>query len=332
MTKNFELAEEVIADESFLGWYFRESDEQVKAWETWLNANPHQQPLVQQAVEFMNSLSYKEKSVAAERVEQQLLQLNDRINETETPVVHIKSSRRRWWISAAAAVLLLVGGVTFMKLSQSRPEVDTIYGEIRSNQLPDGSTMILNANSKAELSENWKDGKDREVWLNGEAFFKVTKTPHRSRFIVHTDNLDVIVTGTQFNVLHRGDKTSVLLTEGHVIIRTKDGKELAMNPGDYVEMGGETVERKQAKEENILAWKENKLAFDNTPLKEVAQVISNHYGVKVTVADNVAATAEPLTGIMPNDNLDNLLKAIEVAADIHVTKMDNGDIVFSAKK
>jgi transmembrane sensor len=149
---------------------------------------------------------------------------------------------------------------------------------------------------------------------------------------VHTDNLDVIVTGPQFNVLHRGDKTSVLLTEGHVIIRTKDGKELAMNPGDYVEMGGETVERKQAKEENILAWKENKLAFDNTPIKEVAQIISNHYGVKVSVADNVAATAGPLTGIMPNDNLDNLLKTIEVAADIHVTKMDNGDIVFSAKK
>src|ERR1043166_3391835 len=128
--------------------------------------------------------------------------------------------------------------------------------------------MILNANSKAELSEDWKDGKDREVWLHGEAFFKVTKTPHRSRFIVHTDNLDVILTGTQFNVLHRDGKTAVLLTEGHVIIRTKDGKELAMNPGDYVEMGDQMVERKQAKEENILAWKENKLAFDNTPLTE----------------------------------------------------------------
>lgn len=334
MAKNFQLIDEVVADELFLGWYFKETEEQVNAWENWLAENPHQQSLVQQAVAFMNDLSQKEKSVAEEQVEQKLWQLNNRINETEAPVIKMNNSRKRWWISAAAAILLIAGGVAFFTLNQARSKVNTVYGEVRSNRLPDGTMMILNANSKAELSKDWKDGHDREVWLNGEAFFKVTKTPHKSRFIVHTENLDVIVTGTQFNVSHYHDKTSVLLTEGSVTILTKDGQELKMKPGDYVEMGGQTIQRKQAKEENILAWKESKLAFDNTPLTEVAQVITNHYGVKVTLADNIGATAEPLTGIMANNNLDDLLAAIAALGNgkVQVTKTDKGEIVFSAGK
>jgi ferric-dicitrate binding protein FerR (iron transport regulator) len=120
-----------------------------------------------------------------------------------------------------------------------------------------------------------------------------------------------------------------LLTEGSVTLHTKDGKELAMKPGDYVEMDNQFVERKEVKEENILAWKENRLAFDSTPLKDAAQMIGYHYGVKIILKDDVASNS--LTGIMSNNNLDDLLKAIEVAADIRITKTDKGEIVFSAK-
>lgn len=330
MVKNFQLAEDIIADESFLGWYFRESEEKVKEWEKWLSDNPDQQPLVQQAVEFMNNLSLKEIPVSAEQTEHQLAQLNERINTTEAPVIRMAPSKKRWWLSAAAAVLLLAAGFAFFKWNESCcPAIDTTYGEVRSNNLPDGSTMILNANSTATLSESWEEGKDREVWLKGEAFFKVTKTPQKSRFIVHAGDLDVIVTGTQFNVLNRDGKTTVLLTEGSVILHTKDGKELAMRPGDYVEMDNQLVERKQVKEENVLAWKANRLAFDNTPLTEAAQLISYHYGVKITLEDDVATKS--LTGIMSNINLDDLLKAIEIAAELRITKTDKGEIIISAK-
>jgi transmembrane sensor len=244
-------------------------------------------------------------------------------------VVPMRRNFKRWWMSAAAVVVLLIG--TFFYFQWKKPaerNLGTAYGQVCSNELPDGSTMILNANSTAQLSENWTNGKDREVWLNGEAFFKVTKTAEKSRFIVHTSNLDIIVTGTQFNVMHRDDKTSVLLTEGSVIIRTRDGKELAMKPGDFVEMAGELVKTDIAKQENILAWKENKMAFDNTSLKDAAHIISNHYGVKIILADSAVA-AETLNGMMPNDKLEDLLKAIEVATNIKITKTGE-EITFSS--
>jgi transmembrane sensor len=333
MSINFQHVEDVLADESFQAWYFRRTTEEVQSWEKWMDENPGQSGLVQEAITFMNSLPQRQITVADPLLETKLQQLNERLDSSKrskVPVVNInKTQQRRWWMVAAAAVLLIVAGLSFWNSSPSLPELNTTYGQVASNQLPDGSTMILNANSTAKLSNDWDKGKDREVWLEGEAFFKVTRSPEKSRFIVHTGNLDVIVTGTQFNVMHRNEKTTVMLTEGSVIIRTHDGKELIMNPGDYVEMKDELA-KKSAKEENILAWKENKLAFDNATVKDAAQLISNHYGVKIALADE-AVGAKTFSGIMPNNNLDDLLKAIEVAIDIRITKKDN-DIIFSSKQ
>ncbi len=320
--------EDILADEDFLAWYFNANEEQAMKWEQWLAKNPQQQSLVTEAIEFMDSFSGKELSANVSQTEEELRLLNNRINELETPVVRMNSSRKKWWMSAAAAILILAGTFTLLKTNSSKPILNTTYGQVSSNKLPDGSTMILNANSTAKLSKGWEKGKDREVWLNGEAFFKITKTPEKSRFIVHTGDVDIIVTGTQFNVMHRDSKTIVLLTEGSVILRTSDGKELAMKPGDYVEMGNKVVERKEKKEENVLAWKGSKMAFDNTSLEEIAQIITNHYGIKVTLADTELMT-KSLTGIMPNNNLEVLLKAIEMGTDIIITRTDE-EIIFSA--
>ena len=329
MRTNFQHVEDILADEGFQSWYFKKGGAQAKEWEKWQSNHPQFNELVHQAITLMNDLNQSEKPVAPTLAEQQWQKLNGRLDTTNTPVIPIrKSIGRRWWLSAAAAVILLTGLFGIYQLTQpSRQKIDALYGEIRTNELPDGSTMILNANSSAKLSEGWTDGKDREVWLDGEAFFKVTKTPQKSRFIVHTNNLDVIVTGTQFNVLHRNNKTTVLLTEGSVIIRTSDGKELAMQPGDYVEMEDKLVERKSAKEDAVLAWKDSKLVFDNTPISTVIQLIKDHYGVTIKLADETLGSIT-VTGIMPNNNLDDLLKAIELVTDIRINK-DGSEITFT---
>ncbi len=330
MTKNFKHAADIWTDEDFLAWYYKENAEKTGAWEQWMAANPMQQALVQEARAHMDLLALNERPIDTATIEMQLKTLHARINGGNTRVIQSQSGNRRWWIAAAAILLVAVGSIFFWKANSSAPILASAYGQVVGNNLPDGSTMILNANSTATLGKNWENGNDREIWLKGEAFFKVTKTTQKSRFIVHTDQLDVIVTGTQFNVLTRDEKTTVLLTEGSVTIHTKDGKELAMQPGDYVEMNGMEIVKKEGRQDNVLAWKENKLAFDNTALNEVARIINYHYGVKVTLADS-KVSAKSLTGIMSNNNLDDLLKAIEIALDIRITR--SGDnIVFSTNK
>ncbi|TRZ79130.1 MAG: hypothetical protein D4R94_00100, partial [Chitinophagaceae bacterium] len=75
----------------------------------------------------------------------------------------------------------------------------TIHPGSRSKiVLPDGSQVWVNSGSKLSYASNF-DGKIREVYLNGEAYFEVTKNPQKP-FIVHTSGIDIKVLGTEFNV------------------------------------------------------------------------------------------------------------------------------------
>lgn len=323
MIKNFQQVEDVIGDEDFQKWFAGQSN---TGWEEWLAANPSQATLVKQAVAFMNDIKVKELSVPQEETSkayQQLTERLDRESQESTPVIPIKRQRIKRWMSVAAAVLLLAAGFSIWKYTQpADPSLGTAYGQISTHKLPDGSIMMLNANSCATLGKDWKEGNDREVWLNsGEAFFHVKKTPQKNRFVVHTNDLDVIVTGTQFNVLTRDNKTSVLLTEGSVTIRTPAGEEIKMVPGDFVEIDHKNLEKKKANEESILAWKDNRIIFDNTPIAEAARMIQEHYGMKVIIADS-SLNGKTLNGMMPNDNLEILLRSIEATNEFKITRKD----------
>ena len=333
MQKNFVTVEEMMADDMFLSWFYKESDEKVKAWEKWLDENPGNQSFSSEAVRLMGELNISEAPVSSFRVEAAYDKLNTKLEELEndmTPVRIMKTSRKRWWIGAAAVAFILVAGFTFFKFSSPKPKpvIETPYGQVSQQELPDGSQVMLNANTTVTLSKDWKEGDDREVWLKGEAFFHVKKTSQKNRFIVHTSQLDVIVTGTQFNVSTREDKTSVLLTEGSVIIKTNDGNEITMKPGDFVIINNNKPEMKTINEGTVLAWKENKLNFEKTPIREVAAMIKEHYGVAVQLADESVAE-KTITGMMPNNNLDDLLKALEATTDFKITRTNK--TIFIAK-
>lgn len=328
MEKNFLSVEEVLIDESFLSWYFHKSPGKVQEWNDWLAANPQQQPLFNEAVHIMSLLHVREKEVPVEAIESAYQRLDASLDELEkgqAPVHSIKRNRRWWWMSAAAIFILFAGLATFKFMGNHKTTIAAQYGEINKQLLPDGTEVVLNANSTVTLGKNWADDADREVWLKGEAFFHVTKTSNHNRFIVHADKMDVIVTGTKFNVITRDGRSSVLLTEGSVTIRLKDGKEVIMKPGDFVEFNNDQLEMKPVNEEAILAWKDNNLYFDNTPMTEAAKIISEHYGIKVTLADQ-QVKERSLAGIMQNNNLDVLLKSLE-AMDFRITRKEDEIII-----
>ncbi|WP_431215534.1 hypothetical protein ACQ86N_13075 [Puia sp. P3] len=99
------------------------------------------------------------------------------IRDAETKKVRSIGGYRRWIV--AAAVMAVLAGIYLLRpmLIHSTPELHTAYGEVRESRLPDGSSVVVNADSKLVFSQGWEDGKDREVWLTGEAFFHVAKTP-----------------------------------------------------------------------------------------------------------------------------------------------------------
>jgi ferric-dicitrate binding protein FerR (iron transport regulator) len=244
-------------------------------------------------------------------------------------IAKIRISGRRMWVAAACVLVVLTGGLIVARVIKGgQQQMATAYGEVNLRTLPDGSEVTMNANSRLRLSSNWQGGSDREVWIDGEAFFHVVKTPQRSRFIVHTDRFDVIVTGTQFNVVNRGGKENVMLREGSVIVHPQEGGDLAMVPGDFVRWNGMGLEKGGIKSDSLLAWKQHQLLFDKTPLKEVVGIIKDQYGVQIDLEDQSIADST-ITGIVRNDNLDVFLQALETTSDYEVIRKD-GKIAIKA--
>jgi transmembrane sensor len=328
MRKFFVSVEDILSDEDFLSWYFEDSVEKTKAWNDWAVSNPQLKPLIDEAVNMMSQLHIVETNVSENDTEASLQRLNSSLGtnfKSETPVFKINKPRRYWWV--AAAVIVFIAAIAFWKLSGNNNRHITLaanYGETSTHQLPDGSEVILNANSAVTLEKTWTNESDREVWLKGEAFFHVAKTQDRKRFIVHTDHFDVIVTGTKFNVVNRNGQSNVMLNEGSVIIRTSNGNETKMDPGEFVEFKNEKALKRIAKSDSVLAWRDKRLVFENTPLSQVVTIIKDHYGVNMELADE-SVSNKTISGMLPNDNLDVLLQAINATNELEV--VHKGDVI-----
>lgn len=319
MLKDFDQPEDLLTEDSFLAWHFKTNQQDIQTWNAWIGEDPHRKELVVRAIELLGLLHISEKQVVESQIQMAEQELSQQIDSLhKKPVIQWK---RYFWL--AAACLLIAGSFFIVKsFLINRPAIRTNYGELKEQVLPDGTDIKLNANSRVSYSASWKDGIDREVWLTGEAFFHVKKTPMKSRFIVHTDHFDVIVTGTQFNVVNRNGKSNVMLNEGSVIIRSANAKDLSMVPGEFVEFGQNGTQKRSIRYDSLLAWKDRRIVFDNTPIKEVVVIIREHYGVKVQLADDQVGN-KTISGMLPNDNLDVLLQAMDATNDLEVVRHDN---------
>jgi transmembrane sensor len=80
------------------------------------------------------------------------------------------------------------------------------------------------------------------------------------------------------------------------------------------------------KNDSLLAWREHKLMLDRTPLPELVRIIKDQYGVTVRLADD-SVKNKTVSGVLLNNNLDVLLKALEFTSDFDVIRQD-GEIII----
>jgi transmembrane sensor len=332
MFKSFTTVEELLDDPGFRYWCNGINEEAAEEFAKWVSSNPHQQPLVTEAKNLLAAINPGAEKIPAEQAEKARMQLMTALDDTDessTPVIEFtKKPKRMYWFAAASVIIMALAGAWFFMKDKTSIGYNTAYGQISESNLPDGSMVTLNANSSITLSKDWKKNNDREVWLKGEAFFKVSKSATKQRFIVHTDEFDIVVTGTEFNAINRNGKKAILLKEGSVILKTKTGEEVHLNPGEYFEYTGASrhVEKKEVKELNVLAWREKKLVFENTPITELVTLLNQHYGTIVTITDDNLKT-KTITGILPNDNLDILVQSLEATTDFKIYKKGNELII-----
>jgi ferric-dicitrate binding protein FerR (iron transport regulator) len=201
-----------------------------------------------------------------------------------------------------AAVLIIGLGVYFTFFFNNTIQVQTLAGEKSTIELPDYSSVTLNAFSKIEYDKGQWSTK-REIHLDGEAFFKVLKG---STFNVITTDGIVTVVGTQFNVKQRDHYFEVICYEGKVKV-SSNGIERLLEIGDtYQLLEGNFLERKTVS--TAPSWRENISIFEAIPLKEVLAELERQYNIEITYKNiNINRL---FTGGFEHGNLGNALIAI----------------------
>lgn len=201
----------------------------------------------------------------------------------------VKSGSFRW-IAAAAAIVLLFGvGYLFRPITVEAPR-----GSFAQVTLPDGSLVQLNSESAITYSARFFGSRD--VSLEGEAFFEVTKGD--DPFVVETFNARTTVLGTSFNVRARPSEdqanTGVVVAEGAVRVAAKKSDEGAVTlaPGQQSRVNG--AASMPTKPEPValarrLAWRTGGLAFTDQPFALIFDEIERRFDVEIEAPDDLLA-------------------------------------------
>jgi transmembrane sensor len=331
-----------LSNNRFKEWVFEPDNAALNAfWTQWLLENPDKKAEIETFKGLMLQINKPDSSLSdpAEKGLWDDIQHSISESEAEERDVKIRPLVKKWWALAATIVGLIVSFLYFFTANRSFDKLNTIqtaYGETRTLGLPDGSQVILNANSAVSFTDKWPLGKDRQITLKGEAYFIVNEqgtATHRDRFIVHTPELDVEVLGTRFNVNTYRPQTQVVLQKGSVEIVTKGNqveKKYNMTPGQSAifDKQRDVVNISAVNSDVYVGWKDNHFIFDNTPLSEVAIMLEHTYGLKVIIRDKELA-AKKISGEIPTSERKSLLLALSTLYSLKMMEQGRDSLVIS---
>lgn len=236
--------------------------------------------------------------------------------------------RRRvvWAGSAIAASILcvaLLSGVFSDRAGASYRRIETHLGEMTKVPLQDGSLVVVNTNSRLEVSQS---AQARRVKLDeGEAWFKVAKDASRP-FVVSAGDVRVRAVGTAFSVRRRNDGADVQVTDGTVEVwsEARAGKRAKVPAGTRMfvsdEVGGQGRVRDPAAIERQLSWREGVLKFDGSTLREAADEFNRYNQTKLQVDPAIAD--EKVVGRFNTDEPDMFARVVSMTFGANVEKKD----------
>ncbi|GGN03100.1 anti-sigma factor [Dyadobacter beijingensis] len=266
------------------------------------------------------------------QVESGLSLLHAKIAEQEEAPEEEPFERPRYlkigsWL-AAASILLATGlgyllvnrqhegratGGMAMETKTSGPK------DVVSIELPDGTQVWLNKNSKIEFPKVFTGG-ERQVYLQGEAFFEVVPNPEKP-FIVKSDRISTRVLGTSFDVkAYHGDETaSVSVATGKVEVSKEIGE------GEPVRITQLTPEQELVinteKDEtyinivsvaNIAPWHYGQLVFRDNTYDEVMQVLHERFGKRIVFKSSIGQ-CRVMASFNSTASLNDVLKLLSMS-------------------
>ena len=260
-------------------------------------------------------------------------------------------------LAACAAAVIMVAGATlffhprpqvFAKVENHPPTTlfhpaatlfyETAVGGPKKITLADGSSVILNTNSRLDVDFS---AKCRDVHLmRGEAYFEVVHNKTRP-FTVYANNYVVRDIGTAFDVhLSKTGVVEVGVTKGSVEVRHATGalvfeaeKSLGVVAAGHDIVLGQKVERPEVLPSTDmgrkLAWRQGQLIYTGQPLGEVLADISRYSNIKFELADPALENL-PVGGAFKVDQIEAIFAALEKNFGVHAEWIDPQHVRFTS--
>ena len=238
-----------------------------------------------------------------------------------------KERRHRWkWLRIAAAALM-TGVIIFASFFAGQQIIQKKFaavayltlavpaGEFAQLTLSDGSEVWLNACSKLTYPERFTS-KTREIKLEGEGLFKVASNVKRS-FVVKTESVDVIATGTQFNVSAYSDENQITATliEGVIsLVSETRGMNFKVNAGQMAVFDKKTeqISAKETDTDMQTAWIHGEFRFRDMTLEDIAKRFERMYAVTF-VFDNEIMKQRKFTGTFyKHQTVESILQILQI--------------------
>ncbi len=146
-------------------------------------------------------------------------------------------------------------------------------------RLPDRTRAWINSESELRFPVTFTKGKERKVYLKGEAYFDVTKDQHHP-FVVTLDEDAISVYGTRFNVSHYPDEPlSAVLIEGSIGFRPSGGEEVRLHPSERLEYDATTgqISIRAVDVSQYVAWVNHQFVFHGQTLEEIMTTLARWY-------------------------------------------------------
>jgi ferric-dicitrate binding protein FerR (iron transport regulator) len=218
------------------------------------------------------------------------------LSRERAPAIATRRSRTGAWLTAAGIlVTVALSGYALRQRATLAPRdlpladgvgYSTGPSEMATVQLSDGSVVRLAPNSKLQFVQH---PSTREATLEGRAFFAVAKIPGRA-FHVHTRFGEATVLGTKFELATESSELRLLVVSGRVgLAGTANQLEVHAGESSGVRDGTVAEPTRVPDPAKMSDWVGKFLAFQSTPMREVAREIQETYGIRVVIEDSVIA-------------------------------------------
>ena len=345
--------EDLVCDESFQRYCLGKDPAATQFWESWIRENPQQKEIVQEATRLFEMISAKQGNLSTQlehlkdgirRFDLLKVALEKEEDTLQAQVPQLYPNKFRWRIGIAASMLALAtAGYFFFKPSSQKSDSSATFkhtatetGIVSGNEprktvvLPDGSVVTLRSNSKLVLAKDYNTS-SRELHLSGEAFFDVAHQQNKP-FIVHTEEVNIEVLGTVFNVsaYPEKDSTETALFRGKVAV-TRNGhpeEKVILSPSQKIVFSHKESKAESEKSKSFqvvtmlpdpvnhkakeIAWVRNRLKIEDEPLEVIAYKLQQWYGIPIGFASE-EVKAYRYSGTFESESVLKALEALQLS-------------------